>query len=103
MARSLPGWVTEDVLAGGGLAVLLAAFIVIALHREAGVPLAVGLLVVPVVVGSGFALALVIHLWLAVNLLYAAAMLSGVLIVFVGLFEALKAWTTAPPPPMGRY
>lgn len=103
MPWDVPTWVGGELLAGAGLAVLLAAFVVVALRREAGLPVAVGLLVVPVVVASGFALAVAIHVWLTVTLLSAAAILSGLLIVLVGLYEVLKRWTAEPPPPTGRY
>lgn len=103
MAPDVAAWATDELVVGAGLAVLLAAFVMVALRREAGLPLAVGLLVVPVVVAGGFALAVAIHLWLSVNLLYAAAILSGLLIVLVGLYEVLKRWTTEPPPPTVRY
>lgn len=92
-----------DLLTPLALAVGLVAFLVVTLRREVGVPIVIGLLVVPVGVGAGFGLALAIHAWLAVNLLYAAAVLSGVLIVLVGLLEALKLWTAEPPPPQLRY
>lgn len=103
MPWNVMGWPTDDLLVAAGLAVLLMAFIMAALRHEVGLPFTVGLLVVPVVVAAGFALAVVIHVWLAVHLLYAAAILSGCLIAFVCLYEVLKRWSAEPPPPMVRY
>jgi len=92
-----------EVLAAAGISVGLALFVMIVLRMEAELPFLVSVLVVPVVVGSGFLLALAFRVLLAVTMLQAGGLLAGLLVLLVVVYEALKLFVSEPPPPTARY
>lgn len=99
-----PGGVPEaEVLVAAGLAVAVTVFIMAVLRVELELPLLVGVLVVPVVVTTGFLLALAFRVWLPVSMLQAAGLLGGLLAVLVAAYEALRLFVSEPPPPTARY
>jgi len=99
-----PGGVPDiEVLLAAGLAVAVTLFIMAVLRVELELPFLVGVLVVPVVVTTGFLLSLAFRVWLAVSMLQAGGLLGGLLVVLVVAYEALRLFVSEPPPPTARY
>lgn len=97
------GLTVEEAAVGLALSVGLSMFVMVALRIEAGLPILVSFLFVPVVVGSGFAFALVLHLWFALTALQAAGALGGVMVLLVVAYQGIRLFVSDPPPPTARY
>lgn len=97
------GLTVEEAAVGLALSVGLSVFVMVTLRIEAGLPILVSLLFVPVVVGSGFTFALILHLWLALTALQAAGALGGVMVLLVVVYQGVRLFASDPPPPTARY
>jgi hypothetical protein len=97
------GLAETEVLAAGGLSLGLAVLVMVVFRWEAELPFLVSLLFVPVVVGTGFVLAVAFQLWLDVTMFQSAGLLAGLLVGLVGVYELVKLAASDPNPPSARY
>lgn len=85
------------------VSIALAAIIMIALRRELDLPFLISLLLVPVLVATGYLLALALQVWFALTMLQVAGLLAGLLVLLVFTYEVVLLIATKPPPPTVRY
>lgn len=97
------GLTVAEAAVAAALWVGVSAFAMVALRREAGLPILVSLLFVPVVVTGGFAFALLLQVWLAITALQAAGVLGGVMALLVVAYQGVRLFASEPPPPSARY
>lgn len=99
----LEGLTDVEILTAAGLSLALAALVMVVFRWEAGLPFLLSALFVPVVVGFGFVLSIVLRMQLEVTMLQAAGLLAGLLVALVGVYEAMKLVVSDPKPPSARY
>lgn len=79
--------VALDVAVAVGLSAGVVVFTTVVLRREVGLPIFVSVMVVPVVVGLGFAIAFGLQRVLDVTLLESLGLLGVLLVVLTALYE----------------
>lgn len=93
----------DAVLFAAGLSGALAAVITVALRRELAVPVTLSLLLVPVIVSTGYLVAIGLRYWLDTSLLEVAGLLAGLLVLLVAAYECVLLLVTDTPPPTVRF